>query len=165
MCSSVASATLLTMIRLCTSALFALLLTACSREPPGTTANATPETAQVAASAADAATFVRLGMLFTDSDPWMAGAVLIRGQLRVGDHLFLLTRDNHRVPVEIVAIRDENSRVDVPLAEAPGDLFLSFQAAPDQGQEVQASNALLVGDPETRDYAAAMQDAKVTSEE
>lgn len=143
--------------------LLALLLGACSAEPP-----ATPDAASVAqpgsaAIVADTTALARIGMVFTDSDPWMAGAVLERGKVRVGDRLFLLSRDNQRVPVEITAIRDDDTHSEVTEATAPRGVFLSFRPESVHAEVDVEAESLLVGDSTLLDYTRAVSTFGATS--
>ena len=129
----------------------ALALAGCSDDathaPPASTgaeaANTTP------AHLADQTLRARIGMVFTDADPWMAGAVLESGTLRVGDRVFLRAKNSSPTPVTIIAIRDDATQTDVIEAAAPQGVFLSFR--PDASTSIGevGPETLLLGDPAT----------------
>jgi len=134
------------------SSLFALSLLACSADAPDAPA-AKPSAQDASGTVADTSARVRLGMVFGDSDPWMAGAVIDRGRIHVGDRLFLLSPDNQRIPVEIIAIRDDDTQSDVTEASAAQGVFLGFRPEPFAATKLTA-DCVLVGDPALRDYAS-----------
>lgn len=128
--------------------LLAFALVACSDDAPApsATTGAAPESA-TAAERSDPTARARLGIVFSDNDPWMAGAVLENGRIQVGDRLFLHTRDGRSVPVQITAIRDDTTQSDIAEATAPRGVFLSFRpdsldVTVDMGPE-----SMLFGDP------------------
>lgn len=136
--------------------LFALALAGCSDdaiEAPAASPAAT--TTEAAAAHTDPSARVRLGIVFTDADPWMAGAILERGTLRIGDRLFLLTRSGQRIRVQLTAIRDDATQAAVNDASAPQDLFLSFRPESLNTAVDVGSEALLVGDSEAVEHAVA----------
>ena len=128
-------------------ALLALALAACSNEA-----------AQAPASAAgvhaprvgDRDLRVRLGIVFADSDPWMAGGLIDQGRIRIGDRLFLRTQDGRSAPVQITAIRDDATQSDVTEAAAPQGVFLSFRPEASTAIGEAGSDAMLLGDPNAR---------------
>ena len=126
----------------------ALTLAGCSDDaahPPAAMAGAEASDT-TPAPAADPTLRARVGMVFTDTDPWMAGAMLEQGTLRVGDQLFLRANDASPIPVTITAIRDDATQADVTEASAPQGVFLSFKPFyPESIQSVE-SGAVLVGD-------------------
>lgn len=140
------------------SSLFALTLLACSADPADAPAAAKPSAQDASGTVADISARVRLGMVFSDSDPWMAGAVIDRGQIRVGDRLFLLASDQRRIPVQIAAIRDDATQSDVAEAGAPQGVFLGFRPEPFAATNLPA-DCVLVGDPALRDYASSTRSA------
>lgn len=140
------------------SSLFALTLLACSADPADAPAAAKPSAQDASGTVADTSARVRLGMVFSDSDPWMAGAVIDRGRIRVGDRLFLLDRENQRIPVRITAIRDDATQSDVAQATAPQGVFLGFRPEPFAATNLPA-DCVLVGDPALRDYTSSSRSA------
>ena len=134
------------------SCLLALLLGACSTDDPA--ADRSQSDAATTATVADASARVRLGMVFSDSDPWMAGAVIERGRIRVGDRLFLLDRDPPYLAVRITAIRDDATQSDVTEASASQGVFLSFRAEPAATIGEFGPDRLLVADPGLRPSAS-----------
>lgn len=139
------------------SSLFALSLLACSADAPDAPA-AKPSAQDASGTVADTSARVRLGMVFGDSDPWMAGAVIERGRIRVGDRLFLLSSDQRRIPVQLAAIRDDATQSDVAEAGAPQGVFLGFRPEPFAATSLPA-DCVLVGDPALRDYASSTRSA------
>ena len=134
--------------------LFAVALVACSGPAPDAPA---PAAKVETPAAADSDALVRLGMVFTDADPWMAGALLVRGKLHVGDRLYLLTRDDPRVLVLISAIRDDDSQSDVTEAAAPQGVFLSFRPeSPLPSPAPVGTDPLMVGDSSLTDHGRAL---------
>ena len=128
-------------------ALLALALAACSNEAaqdPASSAGAN------APRVADRDVRVRLGIVFADGDPWMAGAVLENGRIQVGDRLFLRTRDGRSASVQITAIRDDATQSDVTEAAAPQGVFLSFRPEASTAIGEAGSDAMLLGDPNAR---------------
>jgi hypothetical protein len=126
----------------------ALTLAGCSDEATHLPATPTGAAASGATPApvTDQTLRARIGMVFTDSDPWMAGAALEQGTLRVGDRVFLRTNDDSTIAVTITAIRDDATQTDVTEAAAPQGVFLSFKPFyPESIQSVE-SGAMLVGD-------------------
>ncbi|MCC6562423.1 MAG: hypothetical protein IT478_13780 [Xanthomonadales bacterium] len=138
--------------------LLALTLVACSTDAPEAPGAAKPFEPDTSETATDATARIRLGMVFGDSDPWMAGAVLEHGRIRVGDRLYLLDRENQRIPVRITAIRDDASQSDVTEAGAPHGIFLSFRPEPFAAANLPP-DCVLVGDPALRDYASSTRSA------
>ena len=127
--------------------LLAFALVACSGDAPAPSAHsgAAPESATVAPRS-DPTARARLGIVFADSDPWMAGAVIEHGRIHVGDRLFLSTDNNTHILVTITAIRDDATQADVTEAAAPQGVFLSFRAdSPKEKLDVDAG-AILAGD-------------------
>ena len=137
-------------------------LFACDGERPTTRtqdASASSATSAPAANTlaatrvADTDLVARLGMVFNDADPWMAGAVLVRGRMQVGDRLFLLTRDDQRIAVRITAIRDDITQSALDEAAAPRGVFLSFRREPSAAAVAPGTEPLLTGDPAAVDYS------------
>ncbi len=129
--------------------LLVLALAACSNEAaqdPASSAGAN------APRAADHDVRMRLGVVFADGDPWMAGAVIDQGRIRVGDRLFLRTQDGRSVPVQITAIRDDATQSDVAEATAPQGVFLSFKPVDTRSLPKNLGNPqTLVTDPAQAD--------------
>lgn len=124
-------------------ALLALALGACSNEAAQAPALSTDTKST---GVADHDVRVRLGIVFTEGHPWMAGAILEQGTLRVGDRLFLHARDDQRAVI-IKAMRDDATRAEVNEARAPQGVFLSF--APETPATIGdlGSDPILLGDP------------------
>ena len=119
--------------------LFAVALVACSGPAPDAPA---PAAKVETPAAADSDALVRLGMVFTDADPWMAGALLVRGKLHVG---------------LITAIRDDASQSDVTEAAAPQGVFLSFRPeSPLPSPAPVGTDPLMVGDSSLTDHGRAL---------
>ena len=129
----------------------ALTLAGCSDDaahPPSAMAGAEASDT-TPAPAADPTLRARVGMVFTDTDPWMAGAMLEQGTLRVGDQLFLRANDASPIPVTITAIRDDATQADVTEAAAPHGVFLSFRPDASTSTGEVGPETLLLGDPAT----------------
>ena len=154
--SSVASATLPPMKIRPSLALLAFAIAACSKDAANPPSASTDADAVVAAAApiADRMLRARIGMVFTDTDPWMAGAVVERGTLRVGDHAILLASNASSIPVTITAIRDDATQTDVAEATAPQGVFLSFRPASTKATLDAGSEAVLVGDQSSNTRSA-----------
>lgn len=133
--------------------LFLLALAGCSGEAPApsATTGAAPESA-TAAERSDPTARARLGIVFTDNDPWMAGAVIEEGHIRVGDQLLLRTDNGAHIPVTITAIRDDATQTDVSDASAPRGVFLSFRPKPSYAIGDLGYEPLLLGDPALLQY-------------
>ena len=129
------------------SVLLLLALVGCSADAPAPTATtAAARDAATAAPRNDPTARARLGIVFADSDPWMAGAVIEHGRIHVGDRLFLSTDNNTHILVTITAIRDDATQADVTEAAARQGVFLSFRAdSPKEKLDVDAG-AILAGD-------------------
>lgn len=130
-------------------ALLVLALAACSND-----AEPAPESPAAVPSVADRDVRVRLGIVFTEGDPWMAGAVIDRGRVRVGDRLFLHTQEGRVVPVQITAIRDDATQSEVVEAAAPQGVFVSFKPEASTSIDDAGSEAMLLGDPEAASPSA-----------
>ena len=129
----------------------ALTLAGCSDDaahPPAATTGAEASDT-TPAPAADPTLRARVGMVFTDTDPWMAGAVLESGTLRVGDRVFLRAKNSSPTPVTIIAIRDDATQTDVTEASAPQGVFLSFRPDASTSTGEVGPETLLLGDPAT----------------
>lgn len=131
------------------SVLLLLALVGCSADAPAPSATtAAAPNAAIAAPHSDPTARARLGIVFADSDPWMAGAVLESGRIHVGDRLFLRTDKYAHIPVTITAIRDDATHADVPEATAPQGVFLSFRPEASTAIGETESDAMLLGDPD-----------------
>jgi hypothetical protein len=139
--------------------LFALLA-ACADESTDATAAAGTESVPAGATTnTESDALAPVGLLFTDSDPWMAGAEIVQGTLRVGDRLYLLGSTQQRIAVIVTAIRDDATRSDVGEASAGQGVFLSFRAESAPTSVGLGADPLLVGDPAMSDHAQALQRA------
>jgi len=141
--------------------LLAFALVACSGDAPApsATTGAAPESTTVAPRS-DPTARARLGIVFSDSDPWMAGAVLENGRIQVGDRLFLRTDDDAHIPVTITAIRDDTTQTDVTEATAPRGVFLSFSRLSAQSRRSIDNYTLLTGDASSSHPESKMQSAQ-----
>ena len=116
-------------------ALFALLMvalcSACSNGQDSST-DATPNPAATVvapAASSDPDVAVRMGMVFTDTDPQlMGGGQVVRGTLHVGDRLDLFNSKGARSEVRIDEIKEDASGERVSEAKAPAGIFLIFSA-------------------------------------
>ena len=110
--------------------LLTVALCACSADTDQLAAPApVASAAQTTEPVANEQVAVRMGLVFTESDPvLMGGGEIVRGSLHVGDRAELLASDGKRVGVRIDEIKDDRSKNLVATATAPAGVFLTFTA-------------------------------------
>jgi hypothetical protein len=134
--------------------LLSVVLCACSADTdqpaaPAPVASASPASKPVATEQV----VVRMGMVFTESDPvLMGGGEILRGSLHVGDRAELLASDGKRVGVRIDEIRDDDSKTLVASATAPASVFLTFTA---DAPSMTGEDHVLAGADRFVDFASA----------
>lgn len=87
----------------------------------------------------------RIGIIFADADPWMAGAVIEQGQLAVGDRALLRLADGRTLHVTITAIREDATHAEVAITVAPSEVFLSFRPETETTLEDSGAVSWLLG--------------------
>lgn len=126
---------------------FMALLSACS-EPATDTGSATTPVAAAAVAANTAPgepVAVRLDNVFIDADPQLSGGGrILRGALKVGDRLQMLTGEGTRTGVHVDEIKDYATDQLVSSASAPAEVFVVFTA--DQTGMAGAETALVATD-------------------
>ena len=134
--------------------LLTVALCACSADTDQPAASAPVASASPASEpVATEQVAVRMGLVFTESDPvLMGGGEIVRGSLHVGDRAELLASDGKRVGVRIDEIKDDRSKSLVASATAPAGVFLTFTA---DSTGMVGPEHVLVGSGSFADYASA----------